>query len=1041
MFPTTIRLLSRAIALLVLLAAPAAPALGQAAGSITGQVIDATTSRPLVGAQIYIPGTGIGGLSNAEGRYLLTNVPPGEHVVRVELLGYGRSDQTLNVAPGQTAQANFDLRRSAIELGEIVVTGAGEATERRRIGNVIETVNTADLLVAPVRTVSEVLQARTPGVVVLPSGGMAGEGSRIRVRGSSSLSQKNDPVIYVDGVRIDNGMGYGTDNNASRLDDINPEAIERIEILKGAAAATLYGTEASNGVIQIFTKRGQSGAPRWGLSLEAGISEPYRSRIPKLAGFALRETATAGRDRGTQGIRDYWGISVQPYEVFEVDLTPFILERGVNTDVSLSADGGTDVLRYFVVGRRAWEDGIHGGEQYGPYRDISAFTQVDGSLSILPTPNLRIDLSTRYLDRRHSPTHDGTPSSAISITMLARPMLAHEGNPVGWASFGTVREAMQIMRREDTKRYGGSLTAGYSLTQNLNFDLTTGVDVLSAVGSEFRPFGWNVDGVAGDYPTGYREVQTREHEEFTVDAKANWSAQLTSRFSSSLVVGTQTLIANTQRVTARGQNFPGPGLEVVGAGAVQTNTENILKTVNTGAFVQEQIGFNDYVFVTGGLRVDRHSAFGEDAGFAVYPKLSFSFVPSDMPGWSGSTLSTLRFRAALGQSGLQPGAFDQFTTFRPLGSALGPGLEPDNLGNPELKPEVSTELEGGFDAGFLDDRFSFEATAWTRTVSDLLVQRQFPPSGGFTNPQLDNIGEMTGWGVDMGVNGLLYQGARLTVEAFANGSFLREEVTDLGGAPPVGSGGRRLDWIREGYAPGALFGGKLVDTEYPFDTNRDGQPDTREQLLAYFGNPRTPEQVESLTMGELADDGTLLGHYLGKAMPDWSGAFGLNVSWADFALGSQFQYSARNFHITDHTTAFRNTNASIGRNKKESATADATLLNPASTSEQRLEAARWFAENGFGLGRFNGLNQVVPADYLRWRELTLTWQVPVGLVRGIGADGLTLTAAGRNLMLWTKYPGVDPEVTVDANRNLVTGHSAHKVGVPRRFTLSARLNF
>jgi hypothetical protein len=547
--------------------------------------------------------------------------------------------------------------------------------------------------------------------------------------------------------------------------------------------------------------------------------------------------------------------------------------------------------------------------------------------------------------------------------------------------------------------------------------------------------------VAGDYPFGYREVQTREHEEFTIDAKGNWTADLPGGLSSSFVLGTQTLIGNSQLVTARGQNFPGPGLEVVGAGAVQTNTEEILKTVNTGIFAQEQLGFGDFLFVTGGARVDRHSAFGEDAGYAVYPKLAFSFVPSDMGSWSSSLLSTLRLRSAIGQSGLQPGAFDQFTTFKPLGSPLGPGLEPENLGNSELKPEVSTEIEAGLDLGFLNNRYSLEATAWHRTVSDLLVERQFPPSGGFVEPQLDNIGEMKSWGVDLGVNALAYSGADLTVEVFANGAYLHQEVTDLGGAPPVGSGGRRLDWIREGYAPGALFGGKLVDAEYPFDTNRDQKPDTREQLLAYLAVPRTPEQIEALALGELAADGTLLGHYLGKAMPDWSGAVGSSFTYGGLTLATQFQYSAGNFSVTDHTNGFRNMNASIGRNKKESASADAALLNPASTADQRLAAATWFAENGFGLGRFNGLNQVQPADYIRWRELGLTWRMPASLVDRIGADAVSLTVAGRNLMLWTKYPGVDPEVTVDGRRVLVTGHSAHKVGVPRRFSMQTRVNF
>ena len=172
---------------------------------------------------------------------------------------------------------DFQLRQTTLALDQIVVTGAGVATERRRLGNTIATIDVGDLQTAPVNSMSEILTGREPGMVGLPGGGVAGEGARIRIRGSASLSQSNEPVIYVDGIRVDNAQGFGPGMGApggspSRLDDINPESIERIEILKGAAAATLYGTQASNGVIQIFTKRGQAGTPRYDVSIEQGFS-------------------------------------------------------------------------------------------------------------------------------------------------------------------------------------------------------------------------------------------------------------------------------------------------------------------------------------------------------------------------------------------------------------------------------------------------------------------------------------------------------------------------------------------------------------------------------------------------------------------------------------------------------------------------------------------------------------------------------------------------------------------------------------------------
>ena len=207
------------------------------------------------------------------------NVPAGEHVVRAEYLGYRRVDQTVQVEAGQAVQVTFDLQETALQLDEIVVTGAGQQTERRKLGNTVAAISVTELEDAPTLSFSEILQGREPGVIAMPEGGVTGEGARIRIRGSASLSQSNEPIVYVDGVRVDRGGGYsspyidtGGGGQPSRLDDIQIESIERVEILKGAAAATLYGTEASNGVIQIFTKKGRSGAPRWTLSSELGAS-------------------------------------------------------------------------------------------------------------------------------------------------------------------------------------------------------------------------------------------------------------------------------------------------------------------------------------------------------------------------------------------------------------------------------------------------------------------------------------------------------------------------------------------------------------------------------------------------------------------------------------------------------------------------------------------------------------------------------------------------------------------------------------------------
>ncbi len=279
----------------VVCALAAMPAAAQVTGTVRGQLIDVTTRRPVDGAEVYVVGTDLRTLSNANGRFEL-NVKAGAIDVRARRFGYASVTKHVTVTPGEAVTVDFELSQAAIGLDVVVVTGAGAETEKRKLGNTVATIDASKLENAPIVNISEALAAREPGVSVLPSGGLTGEGARIRIRGITSLSQANEPIVYIDGVRVDRSGGFGDyigtggGGTPSRLDDINPDAIERIEILKGAAAATLYGTEASAGVIQVFTKTGARGAPRFDFVSSRGFRTPPRRR--RTAGGRRRNSRT-----------------------------------------------------------------------------------------------------------------------------------------------------------------------------------------------------------------------------------------------------------------------------------------------------------------------------------------------------------------------------------------------------------------------------------------------------------------------------------------------------------------------------------------------------------------------------------------------------------------------------------------------------------------------------------------------------------------------------------------------------------------------------
>jgi TonB-dependent starch-binding outer membrane protein SusC len=1075
--PTSARLTSSAfrgglvLALAFALGWAPAPVAAQATGTLVGTVKDAASQRPLEAVQVYIGGTGIGALTNAAGRFLLLNVPAGEHTLVAELVGYRSGSQTATVSAGESVVVNFGLNQTAITLDQIVVTGAGVATERRKLGNTIATLEMSTLENAPITDFSQLIAGREPGVVALPSSGYTGEGARIRIRGSASLSQLNEPIIYVDGIRVDRSAveNFNGQGNPSRLDDIPPESIERVEILKGAAAATLYGTEASNGVIQIFTKRGRAGAPRFTAQVDlTGISVPTNRILP------ISDFAESAADQAR--IASRWGKNVQLYEPYQEDLVPTLLETGFGQVFSASVSGGSSAFQYFVSGRVTNED--------GPYNAVKNFDPVPGlkaekdsnrrisstsNFTIIPSSKVRIGISTLYSEMaQHTPDNSNNIYGVFSSALMTQLNKAQDNNLYGNPAFATTRENAYQQNFSSSQHFAGSMNIGFTPTDNFRLDGTFGVDFTSDDAVAFRPYRWNVDGFSGSTPEGNRTVAENRSREITADVKGSYIYK-NDVIENTFLFGSQGFLRQRQSAGGSGRDFPGPGLETLSALANQSSFENWLRVTQIGGYLQDQVGWNDWVFLTLGGRWDANSAFGESFNTAFYPKASISVVPSQGLDWTSETISTLRFRSAIGRSGLQPGAFDKFTTFSPLPSAEGPGVAPSNLGNDALKPEVSTEWEIGAEVGMFNDRWSLDATYWNRKVTDAMVARQFPVTGGFTRTQLDNIGEMSAYGVELNLRGALIQKEGLSLNVFVNGAYLNEEITDMGGAPALKTGGsypRYRNFLTQGFSPGAFFGAKIADVAIPLNLDGSCTEPSQQQALDYFSTPRNPSEFKPLAIANDASNNTfndptgalvshncgegLLESYLGKPTPDWGGSFGFNLAFANnFELSSLFEYKVGNYFVQDLSGMFRRANSFIGRNTPRSTELESIMKNPASSAQSRLDAAVAWAHEIEGLSPMSGMNGVFNANWIQWRELSLTYRVPSDIVEGWGLSTATVNLGARNLRLFMlgDYTGMDPEGNVigrcngGLNCNFLDSTEGWGIPIPRRFTISTRVTF
>jgi TonB-dependent starch-binding outer membrane protein SusC len=345
--------------LAVLLLLASGPLDAQTTGAVTGRVTNRSTGQPVTGAQVLLANTARSTFTGQDGRFLIPGIPAGTHDIRVSIIGYSESTQRVTVRAGETEVLNFELAESAVELGAVIVAVTGQQQTARQMGNVVGQIRVADVELAPVTNMTALLQGRTPGVSVMPASGTTGAAQRIRIRGTNSISLSNEPLLIIDGVRatmVDGFTNASTWQSPSRLNDINPDDIETIEILKGPAAAALYGTAAANGVIQVTTRRGRAGAPRWAVYTEqARITDPTQWPASFRSHSGCIITDLAEGDCSPADLAPGQLYSFNP--LTDPRTNPF--KDGYRAKYGMSVSGGTDVVTYYLSADRENEDGIY----------------------------------------------------------------------------------------------------------------------------------------------------------------------------------------------------------------------------------------------------------------------------------------------------------------------------------------------------------------------------------------------------------------------------------------------------------------------------------------------------------------------------------------------------------------------------------------------------------------------------------------------------------------------------------------------------------
>lgn len=939
-------------------------------GTVVGEVVDGASNQPINGAQVSIDRTNRGGLTDGRGRFSIPGVAAGTYTVRVQYIGYQTAEQQVTVAAGQTAQLRFALGVSAITLNEVVVTGTAGAVERRKLGTSVGSVNVSQVQeLVPVASVGQALQARLPGVRSVGTAGGVGASRDLRIRGTSSFQLGQRPVIYIDGIRVDNkatewgAMGGATCCSFSggagedRLSDLNPDDIDRVEVLKGAAAATLYGAEATNGVIQIFTKKGRgSSKPQFTFASNVGFN---RHR----ANFA---TKLNPRFRGPDGFQ-------------ALDANETLIENGLINSYDLSVQGGGEDVTYFVSGSYGFEDG-----------SVKPNWQKKGNvrmnLTWLASEHWSFDLNTAFAKNNILALQSGNNwTSLLGNAVLGNPKKATAERPYGepWVSVPDV-QAMEAF--SNAVRWTGSIAATFRPSERFMQKVTLGFDNVNDQKARHLPFGhyYTYLGTVGERNIGYRRATNA-----TFDYLGNLSFNARSSITSDLSFGAQGYWETEALSMAIGRGYAGPGVTTVGGAANTYGDESFRETIKVGAFAQNRFSIKDKFFVTGGVRVDGHSAFGVNYGLQPFPKADVAYLLSE-EGFLPEFISNFKVRAAVGTSGLSPGAYDQFQTYNPT-AVLGdvPGVTPANPGNPELAPEKTMEFEAGFDLGLFRDRLGVEFTTYRATTRDALLNVPLPPSEGFSQAQLRNVGKILnqGWEVAVTAAPIVGSGYRWTTQLNLDGS--KNEVLDLGPTAVAG----RLGNYRVGYPVIGVWGYKA--TAYDAQKIRHTRSDTTV--------------------------------YWGPSLPTFNASFGNTFNLQRFTFyaqlsmekGAWFGNGDRAFRIRQgagdelHSTYdFSNSDEPVPTVKTDSLVNYFTLVD---AYDQR--------------------------DNVRLREVSVSYSLPDALLGRLGLRRTTVTLAGQNLYWWDDCNCADPNMTYEAGSSFGVTSGFLAMPQPRRFLLSVRTSF
>lgn len=969
--------------------------------TVTGSVVAANDAFPLPGVNIQIKGTTTGAFTDGNGRYSI-QVPSADAVLVFSLVGFTSQE----VRVGDRSTIDIRLAEDVKTLGEVVIVGYGEQ-ERRTLTSSISTVGAKDIQNLPMASADQMMQGRAAGVQVSSNSGTPGGGMFVRVRGTTSINASSDPLYVVDGIPIvaSNLSAVGLGGQITNpLADINPADIESMEILKDASATAIYGARAANGVVLITTKRGKAQKAKIEIGSYVGVQSLWR-QPDVVDGPTFEKLINEARINNGQA-----PLYANPDAALNTDWMSEIFQDAPIKNLDVSVTGGNDRVKYLVSMNQFNQDGI---------TKPTAFDRTTGRINLDFAASDKLNIGSSVLisrNFRNRVRNDNNIYGAIGAAYFLPtniPIFQPDGS---YTKFNIFENPVAAVREVDigmvTNRVLANFYADYEILPGLSFRSTWSLDYNNVKEDRYD----NTLLITGTATNGDASSVVTVNDNWIWENVLAYQKKIGTDHSFNSLLGYSLQNSYFERTSAGGQQFPSNDFRRIASAAVQTSSSSASGWGIEGIFFRMNYGFKDRYLATVNVRRDASSRFGEANRAATFPSVALGWIMSDEAFMSGiNVLSTVKPRFSWGITGNQNGISD----FQSRGLWTGganytdfPGTRPFQLANPDLKWETTTQTNIGIDVGFLNDRFTLTFDYYNKQTKDLLLAVPVPRTTGF-NSLVQNFGEMENKGFEIGITGVIVNKPDFSWDFGFNIAQNRNLIKKL--AAPFNVFTRDVIRLEEGIPMFSFW--------------------LHEQIRV---DPETGRSIYRTVNGEgmvgTPDFNSGRDRFIvGNAQPDFFGGLNSNLRYKNIDFMMFWQFTVGNDQLNwnrffQEHGGTRPTGYMSSQLRRWQNPGDITDVprQQAVNYSGDLRPSR-FLEDG---------------SYLRLKNATIGYTIPKDVSERIGFSRIRIYGSGQNLLTFTNYTGLDPEVNTGADQGgLAEGIDLYAMPQPRVIMGGVNLTF